>query len=237
MALNDHWGDEALADAVLQKMPPERTEELHAHLETCQQCLRRYKKWQTLLTEAPGQAYDASILKKRLQRDIARVNRKTSALRGRLKVFAAMGTAASLLFALLFFQSEPAPPRERYTAIQDGAPAKAAFINDPHTSQYNVTPVIAADIQGVVWVNDTSKEMFIHVEGLAPRAHKDYQIWFVDTNGRIQNKVLNLQNGKAALYLRGDGIKHIKHVRMSLEPKGGSPAPTGEDALIIDLNR
>lgn len=35
----------------------------------------------------------------------------------------------------------------------------------------------------------------------------------------------------------GDTVKRIQYVRTSLEPKGGSPVPTGADTFIVDLKR
>lgn len=238
MSRDGHWNDEALADGVLRKLPTKRARRLHTHLQTCERCLRRYEDWQTLLDREPHTPHNPSELKGRLMQSIARTDKHTQAAASRKKkTFVGIGVVASVVLALLLLQVQPLMFQNDYTAVQDDAAEQLPFVDDPRTNQYDVTPVIATDIRGVVWVNDMTKEMLIRVEGLTPMAHKDYQMWFVDTDGHIQDKVLKLQNGKAVLYLQGDGVERIHHVRTSLEPKGGSPIPTGTDTFIVDLRR
>lgn len=232
-----HWRDEALIDAILQKLPPAHRQKLNAHLRTCEWCSNRYEQWQTLLHTKPAPTYEHDTLKRRLMRSVTRIDqKKEGAARRKKKTLAGFGLAAMAVLVFLFLQLQPTYEKD-YTAIQDDTATQVDFIHDPRTIQYDITPVTVTDIRGGVWVNDTTNEMLIHIEGLVPMAHKDYQIWFIDSNRQLYGKVIELQNGKAALYLYGDGIRHVQHVRTNLEPKGGSPIPTGTDIFIVELER
>lgn len=237
MNIDRHWNDESLIDDVLHKLPPEQAQQLHAHIRTCNQCLRHYEKWQTLLNTEPNTSYELNGLKQRLMHSVSRIDKreKTDAPKSK-KMLVGFSLATIATAALLFLQLQPIPQND-ITTIQDDSVEEATFIHDSHTIHYDVTPVMKSNVRGRVWVNDLTKEMLIRIEGLTPMVHKDYQMWFIDSDQQLHGKVLELQNGKAVLYLNGDGIEHIRHVRTSVEPKGGSPFPTGADTFIVELER
>lgn len=239
MTLDEHWQDESLIDDVLHKLSPEQAQQLHAHLRKCDQCAGRHEEWQTILNREPDTSYNHNVLKQRLMHSAARFNEdgkeRVAARRTKRRLVGfSMATIAAVVF--LLFQLQPTAQND-FTTVQDDPAEAVAFIHDAHTVQYDVIPVMAMDIRGEVWVNDMTKEMLIRIEGLTPMVHKDYQMWFVDSDNQLHSKVLKLQNGKAVLYLNGDGIEHIRHVRTSLEPKGGSAFPTGADTFIVELER
>lgn len=234
-----HAADEQLVDAILHNLPKTEAEKLHEHLSHCPSCSRRYREWHVLLHRQPDTEAEAGKLKRHLMRNVAQrdkaQNVTTLKRLGNKQWVIGFSLAALAVVALVLlpFQSTG----QDVPSIQDGPAEQAAFIYDPHTVQYDVIPLLAADVRGDVWVNDSTKEMLIRVEGLVPMVHKDYQLWFVDTDDRLHGKVLELQNGKAVLYLHGDGIQRIQSLRTSLEPKGGSPVPTGAETFIVDLKR
>lgn len=237
MKPKEHWLDEALIDGILEKLPPEQMEQLHAHLHTCGRCSNRYEQWQTLLHIKPDSTYKHDTLKRRLMRSVARIDQKKESIVWRTKkAWVGFGLAAITVLIFLFLQLLP-NHENNYTAIQDDTATQVDFIRDPRTIQYIVTSARADDIRGDVWLNDTTNEMLVHIDGLVPIAHKDDPARFNNSNRQLHGKVFKLKNGKAVLYLYGDGIRHIQHVSTNLEPKVRGPIPTGTDTFIIELEQ
>lgn len=238
MSPDEHWSDEALADSVLHNLSPPQARLLKVHLATCEWCAERYEEWQALLGHEAETDRDTAELKERLLKNVVRSDYRKSLVRHRKKRMLAgsIGVLTCVVFALLLLNISPVTSPDHYTAVQEEAVENAAFIHHPRTRQFEVTPVVATDIRGGVWVNDMTKEMLIRVEGLMPIVHKDYQMWFVDADGDYHDQLLELQNGNVILYLQGNGVQKIRHVRTSLEPKGGSPLPTKPDLFIVDVD-
>ena len=108
-------------------------------------------------------AVPSSSLKQRLIQRATREQRKKR-LSKRKKAFVSIGMAASIVLVVLLLNVQPITPPNDFTAIQNDNALQAPFVNDPHTSLYNVVPVSPTNIRGDVWVNDTSREMGICVE-------------------------------------------------------------------------
>lgn len=125
-----------------------------------------------------------------------------------------------------------------YYVTQQDDERKPKLVNDPATNQFHITPVAAnEDVDGAVYVNDVTNELFMHVKGLPPFVEKDYQLWLVHENDDVNSELLLIENKQAILYYKGDELGDVVLLRVSLERKGGSDKPEGPNTFFVDLKR
>lgn len=90
----------------------------------------------------------------------------------------------------------------------------------------------------VVW-NTESQTWEVHITNLpAPPEGKDYQLWYVTRDAKINAKVFST-DGKGRsefkLNLPAEAINGLSATAVTLEPKGGSPQPTGKFYLLASI--
>lgn len=90
----------------------------------------------------------------------------------------------------------------------------------------------------VVW--NTEKQTWeVHITNLpAPPVGKDYQLWYVTKDAKINAAVFSTgENGNQELKLTipPEAIKGLSATAVTLEPKGGSPQPTGKFYLLAQI--
>lgn len=90
----------------------------------------------------------------------------------------------------------------------------------------------------VVW--NTDKQTWeVHIKNLpAPPSGKDYQLWYVTKDAKINAAVFSTgENGNQELKLTipPEAIKGLSATAVTLEPKGGSPQPTGKFYLLAQI--
>ena len=90
----------------------------------------------------------------------------------------------------------------------------------------------------VVW-NTETQTWEVHIKNLpAPPTDKDYQLWYVTADAKINAAVFRTaENGSLELKLTipPEALKGLAATAVTLEPKGGSPQPTGKFYLMAKI--
>jgi anti-sigma-K factor RskA len=93
-----------------------------------------------------------------------------------------------------------------------------------------------ADSRGVLYVAADHQHWYLTVEGLTPcQQGRSYQLWFVPADGEpVSAGTFDVGDG-VRVELSSDTMPHAtRAVTITLEPAGGSPAPTGPAVLHGD---
>ncbi len=90
----------------------------------------------------------------------------------------------------------------------------------------------------IVW-NTDSQTWEVHIKNLpAPPSDKDYQLWYVTADAKINAAVFRTgANGTLELKLNipPEALNGLAATAVTLEPKGGSPQPTGKFHLMAKI--
>jgi hypothetical protein len=90
----------------------------------------------------------------------------------------------------------------------------------------------------VIW-DSKAQQWAIYIFDLpAPPSDKDYQLWYVTKNAKISAKVFSTDGqGQAVLKLTlpPNALAGLAATAVTLEPKGGSPQPTGKFYLKASI--
>ena len=90
----------------------------------------------------------------------------------------------------------------------------------------------------VVW-NTETQTWEVHIKNLpAPPSDKDYQLWYVTADAKINAAVFRTgENGALELKLNvpAEALNGLAATAVTLEPKGGSPQPTGKFYLMAKI--
>jgi len=90
----------------------------------------------------------------------------------------------------------------------------------------------------VVW-NTNARQWAIYIFDLpAPPSDKDYQLWYVTKNAKISAAVFRTdEQGRTVLNLTlpPDALTGLAATAVTLEPRGGSPQPTGKFYLKASI--
>jgi hypothetical protein len=233
---NCGWLEEEVVDLAMGKLPVEKERELQSHMQQCERCTSVYRDWQLILGDSQVLMMPSPVLKKRLMRKVSILSTLAS-FKHRLRpliIVPAAATALLLLLASGLLSGDRAIPETAQLAKAEIL-KQNAMVNHPKTVLHQVVPVVRTDIRGYVWINDSSNEMLLLAEGLDRLAEKDYQVWFVIGNNRSNVGVLQWRGRMAHLYVHSREIRQVDDIAVSIEPKGGSYAPTGPDAMIVKI--
>jgi anti-sigma-K factor RskA len=83
----------------------------------------------------------------------------------------------------------------------------------------------------VFWDTDTQKWVIYVFDLPSPSSDKDYQLWYVTKNAKISAAVFRTdEQGRTVLKLTlpQDALAGLAATAVTLEPRGGSPQPTGK---------
>ncbi|ADU93183.1 putative transmembrane anti-sigma factor [Geobacillus sp. Y412MC52] len=245
---HSHISEAKIVDWLLGMLPEQEKEDVSNHLKHCLECQRLLEAWKDIGLKEAAQ-YEAPPLshKERIwaqaeaQRQTARAQRKVRIASGWI------GAAlAVFLFALRLSASNDGP-----TASHDGSDEPYRYqiveqhtdipieriIHNPKTKQIPIEPsALFQQMDGTIWINDDTKEMLMEIEGLPPFATRDYQLWIIYTNNEVKGELLTIRHGAARILITGEDVKQFKQIKASLEPKGGSAAPTGPETFIVELD-
>jgi len=90
----------------------------------------------------------------------------------------------------------------------------------------------------VVW-NTEAQTWEVHIKNLPPPpSDKDYQLWYVTKDAKINAAVFSTDNsgrGELKLSLPAEALHGLSATAVTLEPKGGSPQPTGKFYLLASI--
>ncbi len=223
---------ELLPAYALDALEPEEKRQVERHLPTCEICQAELHVYLSISDHLPLAAPDADpgpALKRELISRIqppAASRTASPTLRERLqRAFAAprLGWAALLLVlavvtgGLLFRQAAAPAQHTQYTLVGTDA---------------------APEATGLILV-DESGQATLQVNGLPPlEPDRQYQLWLIDANGqRISGAIFSVdQNGHTRVTIDSPRpIQEFSAFGITIEPWGGSQAPTGERVLGFNL--
>lgn len=76
--------------------------------------------------------------------------------------------------------------------------------------------------------------MFV-VDGMgAPPSEQDYQLWLITADGAIPAGLIDIVDGQGTQMLTGD-MTSVVAVGVTMEPEGGSPAPTTDPIMVAEM--
>lgn len=226
---NTHLSEEMLVDYTLKYLSVENKAFVEEHLTKCAKCKEALFKWEGLLDRTDQLQEPTNYLKDRLLQQIAPKRKTAFSIKKPLVVLSAV-TAAFILF-FVGYQIDP----NKSTTISppdDNSP----FVVKEDTKIYEVIPVQTDSIQGYAWINPTSNEMLLFVDGLTPRNNNDYQAWIQTTQYLKNAGLLNMSGRKGQIYIKDGVIQDVKHIVVSKEPRGGSQTLTDPEPFLIRLN-
>ncbi|PSK86918.1 anti-sigma-K factor RskA [Murinocardiopsis flavida] len=80
-------------------------------------------------------------------------------------------------------------------------------------------------------------ELVFSAEGLRPVEGRDYQLWLLDGEGDPRSGgLVRLRADGATTPLLATGLGDAEDVAVTIEPAGGSPAPTADPIMAMPLN-
>jgi anti-sigma-K factor RskA len=102
------------------------------------------------------------------------------------------------------------------------------MMEDPHVqvASLKAMPVAPQAAAKVFW-DTTSKDVYLMINNLPqPATGKQYQLWALINSEHVDLGVFEIQ--EKPLMLRMKNVQNAQAFAVTLEPKGGSPAPTGD---------
>ncbi|KAF0996053.1 anti-sigma factor [Geobacillus sp. TFV-3] len=245
---HSHIPETKIVDWLLDVLPEQEKEDVSNHLKQCRECQRLLEAWKSIGLKAEAQ-YEAPPLshQERIWAQ-AEAQKQTKRMRRGLRIAGGLISAALAvsLFALRLSVSDGGrdashdQPSEayRYQIIEQNHDIPIEqIIHNPETKQIPIEPsAFFQQLDGTVWLNDETEEMLMEIEGLPPFATRDYQLWIIYTNNEVKGELLTIRHGAARVLITGEDVKQFKQIKASLEPKGGSAAPTGPETFIADLD-
>lgn len=138
-----------------------------------------------------------------------------------------------LIIGLLRFPTAPEPIPVASIWPQPSTP----IVSQPGATKYSAYDASGSrPVTGEVWLNNASGEMLLIVNGVGPDYGFDYQAWSMKEDSLYSIGILNRIDQIGYLYTNELRIQEPDHIIVSVEPKGGSPAPTGPETIRIGLN-
>jgi anti-sigma-K factor RskA len=235
----------AALDAIDAASPEER-EELRRHLETCSDCRRAADE----LSEAAAMIAlgvepvpPPPPVRRALLREVSRIDRlPTLERRVSSQAPAWLAAAAVLLLALLgvtaaqLRNTRRALERER--ADREKLSETIAALSRSGTRTIHLAgQAVAPTASARVFLDPSQRRAFVFFNGLPANANdKSYQLWIIraDQVAPQSAGVFNVdKSGAASLVVQNLPVEtNIKALAVTLEPKGGVSAPTGEKYLV-----
>ncbi|HWQ13867.1 MAG TPA: anti-sigma factor [Roseiflexaceae bacterium] len=222
-------------------------DEARHHLEACPACQRAFRDYAAvagaLLFAAPD-AVPPPALRERVIAAVAPQARQAlphpTRYRPRLLpgLRLAFAAALALLIALLGWNLSLRAQVQAQAALlansREGWQTTIALLNDPDVQRY---PLRSGAASGSLWTTPGSEVACFVVQGLpAIGADRVYQVWLVDGGAPQSAGVFEARNGNGWVILRaGAPVTSYRQVAVTVEPRGGSAAPTGPQVLTGEL--
>ncbi|WP_029192862.1 anti-sigma factor [Paenibacillus harenae] len=242
------YQEEDWIDWLLGNKPPEQAEAMRLHTAGCRKCRDAVNVWKPLLAARqpaldpggeipmPSPSVHRS-LRAHVKARKWRMQATKGILSGRKWIFAAAACAIMLGVVVLQGQSnEPKVKRSQYVAEYE--PRAVSFMNDPQTDSFSVHTLNSELGKGYVWYNPLSGEVLLLLEGMFPSDGFVIQAWVLDGPTHRNLGVLRqLEASRAHLYFKDETIAMARNIALTVEPHGGSQAPTSPDAFVIRLQQ
>ncbi|THF75854.1 anti-sigma factor [Cohnella fermenti] len=251
----------AWIDYHLGKLPPSEEAALRRHRGSCADCLSASREWEALL----GAAASPTIVTDPAPADAAVPARAPAGLRARVvlhgaarragralaalcrrRALAAVSIAAvAIALAAFAFQglggSKPSVDPQDYAERHE--PNAALVLSRPDTVVYRlgsstVLPAgaVAPLTRETVWINRRTHELFVLMEGMIPSGDLDVQLWAYADGNASNLGLLQFNDNLAHLYSSNVRPDEWESLALTLEPKGGSLAPTSPETASVKLD-
>ncbi|HET7627952.1 MAG TPA: anti-sigma factor [Bacillales bacterium] len=236
MNCRNGWREEEVVDFVLNRLAKDKSEAFQRHLPDCQVCQEQQSEWAAMFDDESAERLDAPSVgvKRKLMRRLqpARVRRPWKRML-RPHFYFTAAAALAMVFALvdMFPPGMPQHSERPGNGVVDGRAAN--FVNIPGANNVQNVSVSDENIEGYLWLNRSTDELLLFLDGLPRVSGKDYQAWLVKNNDRRDAGLLKVTQGVASLYVRRSGVGQFHHIVVTIEPKGGSVAQTGPRRLVV----
>jgi len=243
----DHKFEDLIPAYALGALEPEERRQLEIHLETCEKCQAIQASYR-LVTEGMLHASDPKppprAVRNRLLKRIDQKSDLPAWMRAIQRAPAArLGLAIGVILLLVanigfLLQAQQALDQGQVALAQQQAGQTAIAL-----ASYPDSQVVVLEEEGVrgTFVYDPSFPIGVmYVWGLPPPSEDQaYQAWLVDAQGqRLSGGLLTFSADPGFGWLRIEApnpIAEFSSLGVTLEPAGGSAAPTGPRVLLADL--
>lgn len=236
--------EERWVDWLAGRLPADGYEAMGRHLVSCGVCQAALEQWRELLE--PSESIEPSPIE-RSSRERSRTKlRRQVRLIGVRRRIARAGTnrgawtvAACIALLLLSIQLIARQPSQDISAMEKAQayaekyePSGAALIAQSDTVAYSLESELPT---ATVWVNGSTEEMFMLLEGLLPSEGLDVQAWGNKENRLTNLGLLEFHLSQGHLYSRIEHLPIFEEVVFTIEPKGGSDQPTAMASAVVRL--
>jgi len=245
-ALN-HPSSEDLSSYALQALDPNEAQSVAEHLLTCQECRQQLKAYSAvadgLLFAVPPKTPPAQ-LRSSLEARIA-AGRPVAAppRRGfRFSIFqAALGAAVVVLLAvtayLAYQVNDLKQQQQALLQLLQQNQTSLALISQLGVS---VIPLQTNQVAGNIVISPDGQNGVLFVHGLSPLdPNHTYQVWLIPASGSPQSAgVFQVPQNQSTSYLSIRSpvpIQDFSNIGITVEPSGGSQAPTTEPILLDNI--
>lgn len=222
---------------------------LRAHLASCthcQQTLREYKEIARVLPYAAPEIVPSPALRERiLARATGEPATGTTADAGgsapahaaiaprRQRAWPRLAFAGVLALALmgwnLWTQSRLSQQIEATNAERARLEVVESILSAPDTQSYSLSGTGAS---GQIWISDQRNQAYLVAQGLPePAAGQVYQMWLIQGDAPVSAGTF--EAGRAAAVIEVSGpLQNFGAFGVTIEPRGGSDAPTSPPILL-----
>ncbi|MHA6531320.1 anti-sigma factor [Paenibacillus sp. BAC0078] len=145
------------------------------------------------------------------------------------------GAAVLLLLGLYGTEQHGSSEQNRY--ISSYEPQAMAVLSRPETVAYPLDRSQTDQFSGNVWYNGSSQELFVLIENVALGDNRSIQAWAVKGGSRNTLGLVQIEDTKGHLYVKGGHLGEADNIALTVEPMGGSPSPTSPDAVWVHLGK
>lgn len=219
---------------------------LETHLQTCDSCraeLMEYERVSAGLLSALSPQAPHPVLKRTLQSHLPGAQPAISTRWQAKWSFGQLAGATALVLLLVLnvfsllqtraLQQQQAALTQRLQTEQTAL----AMLSYPGAE---TLPVSGEGVAGSLLIDRDRNTAVLFVWNLPTLdTNKTYQIWLIDAQGgRVSAGLFNAESGQpftTAMLSSPDEIGKFSGVGVTVEPRGGSPHPTGQKVLGVDL--
>lgn len=235
MKRHDHLREEAIIDYVLQELEEEEERTIKAHLHECKKCRTLYRQWASLLKEENDVFVRTEAIKERLWQRISGGKKRLPMLK-KPQIVLANVAATFLCFIFLLQSYQPSFHEKEYEVVKNDEIPIETIQAARFTREISILPVNEfPHIHGQAWINTSTNEMLIEVNGLQMLPNRDYQLWIIYADNDVYDEIIQVQDGMTRMFFRGLPIEEFKKVKASVEPRGGSKEQTGPETFLIEF--
>ncbi|AIQ67733.1 anti-sigma factor [Paenibacillus graminis] len=190
-------------------------------------------------SEQQAPLYPSSAVRRRLRRRVRwtgwrhRVEGLRPAYRRGAAALALCGAVGIMLLGLFGTEQSGRSERNRYVSSYE--PQAMAVLSRPETVAYPLDWSRRDQFSGNVWYNGSSQELFVLIEDVALGDGQSIQAWAVKNGSRNTLGLVQIEDAKGHLYVKGSQLREADNIALTVEPTGGSLSPTSPDAAWVHL--